>query len=161
MNRSVRSKLIAVVGTSVIVQNLEIPENDKSKRIHRRLERYIHFGDALTHTYVSTYSDSDDEPECEKQIDWSSLDSEMYELGHLPLRFSFAGLYQAFYPRDERLAKSVVIGFRNGYGTMEDQNVCIFPICGVFVWTYRSQVFRDLTLRFIVRVRIGRDVCMS
>ena len=33
--------------------------------------------DALTHTYVSTYSDSDDEPECEKQIDWSSLDSEM------------------------------------------------------------------------------------
>ncbi|CAG8908245.1 unnamed protein product [Penicillium egyptiacum] len=33
--------------------------------------------DALTHPYLSTYSDSNDEPECEKQIDWSLLDSEM------------------------------------------------------------------------------------
>ncbi|OQE18058.1 hypothetical protein PENFLA_c022G10659 [Penicillium flavigenum] len=40
-------------------------------------QKRIAAADALTHTYVSTYSDSDDEPECEKQIDWSSLDSEM------------------------------------------------------------------------------------
>ncbi|CAI7590005.1 unnamed protein product [Penicillium discolor] len=33
--------------------------------------------DALTHPHVSTYSDSNDEPECDKQIDWSLLDSEM------------------------------------------------------------------------------------
>jgi p38 MAP kinase len=33
--------------------------------------------DALIHPYVSTYQDSDDEPECEKQIDWSLLDSEL------------------------------------------------------------------------------------
>ncbi|CAI7572480.1 unnamed protein product [Penicillium viridicatum] len=33
--------------------------------------------DALPYPYVSTYSDSNDEPECEKQIDWSLLDSEM------------------------------------------------------------------------------------
>lgn len=40
-------------------------------------QKRIAAADALTHTYLSTYSDSDDEPECEKQIDWSSLDSEM------------------------------------------------------------------------------------
>ena len=33
--------------------------------------------DALTHPHVSTYSDLSDEPECDKQIDWSLLDSEM------------------------------------------------------------------------------------
>lgn len=33
--------------------------------------------DALTHPHVSTYSDLNDEPECDKQIDWSLLDSEM------------------------------------------------------------------------------------
>jgi p38 MAP kinase len=40
-------------------------------------QKRIAAADALTHAYVSTYSDSDDEPECERQIDWSSLDSEM------------------------------------------------------------------------------------
>ncbi|OQE07668.1 hypothetical protein PENVUL_c012G09001 [Penicillium vulpinum] len=33
--------------------------------------------DALTHPYVSAYHDSTDEPECQKEIDWSLLDSEM------------------------------------------------------------------------------------
>ncbi|KAJ5793707.1 hypothetical protein N7457_000306 [Penicillium paradoxum] len=33
--------------------------------------------DGLTHPYVSTYRDSNDEPECEKKIDWSLLDSEL------------------------------------------------------------------------------------
>lgn len=40
-------------------------------------EKRITAADALTHPYVSTYSDSNDEPECDKQIDWSLLDSEM------------------------------------------------------------------------------------
>ncbi|KAJ5158158.1 uncharacterized protein N7500_007809 [Penicillium coprophilum] len=40
-------------------------------------QKRITAADALTHPYVSTYHDSNDEPECEKQIDWSLLDSEM------------------------------------------------------------------------------------
>lgn len=40
-------------------------------------QKRITAADALPHLYVSTYSDSNDEPECEKQIDWSLLDSEM------------------------------------------------------------------------------------
>lgn len=40
-------------------------------------EKRITAADALSHPYVSAYSDSNDEPECEKQIDWSLLDSEM------------------------------------------------------------------------------------
>ncbi|KAJ5135545.1 uncharacterized protein N7515_004823 [Penicillium bovifimosum] len=33
--------------------------------------------DALTHPYLSSYHDPSDEPECEKRINWSLLDSEM------------------------------------------------------------------------------------
>ncbi|CAG8225735.1 unnamed protein product [Penicillium salamii] len=33
--------------------------------------------DALKHPYVLTYQDSDDEPVCNKQLDWSLLDSEL------------------------------------------------------------------------------------
>lgn len=33
--------------------------------------------EALTHPYVLTYQDSDDEPVCKKQLDWSLLDSEL------------------------------------------------------------------------------------
>ncbi|KAJ5421078.1 hypothetical protein N7465_003597 [Penicillium sp. CMV-2018d] len=40
-------------------------------------QKRITAADALPHPYLSTYSDSNDEPECEKQIDWSLLDSEM------------------------------------------------------------------------------------
>ncbi|KXG49381.1 uncharacterized protein PGRI_032510 [Penicillium griseofulvum] len=40
-------------------------------------QKRITAADALIHPYVSTYQDSDDEPECEKQIDWSLLDSEL------------------------------------------------------------------------------------
>lgn len=40
-------------------------------------KKRITAADALAHPYVSTYSDSNDEPECKKQIDWSLLDSEM------------------------------------------------------------------------------------
>ena len=29
---------------------------------------------------------------------------------------------------------------------MEDQNVCIFPVCGVFIRAYRLKVFRDFEL---------------
>ncbi|KAJ6143746.1 hypothetical protein N7471_003199 [Penicillium samsonianum] len=40
-------------------------------------QKRVTAADALTHPYVSTYSDCNDEPECEEQIDWSLLDSEM------------------------------------------------------------------------------------
>lgn len=40
-------------------------------------QKRVTAADALTHPYVSTYSDCNDEPECEKQIDWSLLGSEM------------------------------------------------------------------------------------
>ncbi|KGO72717.1 hypothetical protein PITC_057030 [Penicillium italicum] len=40
-------------------------------------QKRITAADALNDPYVSTYSDSNDEPECKKQIDWSWLDSEM------------------------------------------------------------------------------------
>jgi p38 MAP kinase len=40
-------------------------------------EKRITAADALTHPYLSTYQDPSDEPECEKQIDWSLLESEM------------------------------------------------------------------------------------
>lgn len=40
-------------------------------------QKRITADDALTDPYVSSYSDSNDEPECEKQIDLSLLDSEM------------------------------------------------------------------------------------
>lgn len=33
--------------------------------------------EALKHPYVLTYQDSDDEPVCKKQLDWSLLDSEL------------------------------------------------------------------------------------
>ncbi|KAJ5493786.1 hypothetical protein N7463_009873 [Penicillium fimorum] len=42
-------------------------------------QKRITAADALTHPYVSTYHDAKDEPKCEKQIDWSLLDSEMTE----------------------------------------------------------------------------------
>lgn len=37
----------------------------------------ISMADALKHPYVSTYQDTDDEPVCEKKLDWSLLDSEL------------------------------------------------------------------------------------
>ncbi|KAJ5940836.1 hypothetical protein N7516_001004 [Penicillium verrucosum] len=40
-------------------------------------QKRITAADAIPHLYLSTYSDLNDEPECEKQIDWSLLDSEM------------------------------------------------------------------------------------
>lgn len=40
-------------------------------------QKRITAADALPHLYLSTYSDLNDEPGCEKQIDWSLLDSEM------------------------------------------------------------------------------------
>lgn len=40
-------------------------------------QKRIAAADALPHLYLSAYSDLNDEPECEKQIDWSLLDSEM------------------------------------------------------------------------------------
>lgn len=40
-------------------------------------QKRITADDALSDPYVSSYSDSNDEPECEKQIDLSLLDSEM------------------------------------------------------------------------------------
>lgn len=40
-------------------------------------EKRITAADALNHPYIALYHDSNDEPDCEKQIDWSVFDSEL------------------------------------------------------------------------------------
>ncbi|EKV06074.1 hypothetical protein PDIG_78520 [Penicillium digitatum PHI26] len=47
------------------------------KMLEMNPQKRITAADALTHPYVSTYSDPNDEPECEKQLNLSWLDSDM------------------------------------------------------------------------------------
>lgn len=57
---------------------LNLPAIDLlEKMLEMNPQKRITAADALTHPYVSTYSDPNDEPECEKQLNLSWLDSDM------------------------------------------------------------------------------------
>lgn len=48
-----------------------------SKMLDLDPEKRITAAEALNHPYIAIYHDSNDEPDCEKQIDWSVFDSEL------------------------------------------------------------------------------------
>jgi serine/threonine protein kinase len=61
-----------------VVQKLIIVAVDLlEKMLNIDPEKRITTTEALTHPYVSNYSDPDDEPVFEKTLDWSLLDSEL------------------------------------------------------------------------------------